>query len=219
MPDNNIFENGWNHCNAYIFGWIMSDGCLRKEGRNKTAYAVRIVTNDLEIAEWLHSYMCYGNKIYSYNNSHTIKYRNIEAIEYMMQLGLTERKSKTVCFPNVPCKYMSDFIRGYFDGNGSVMLNINAYNSYPRATFTTGSYSFIESLRSELIKVGIQPTGVYEDKRENNHSYSLIVSKRAEFESLFNYIYKNKDCSFYLKRKYEKFLTCLSCKPKYKVTV
>lgn len=130
--DNNIFENGWNDMNAYAFGWVMSDGCLTREGRNKTAYAVRITSNDREIVEWLHEYMCVGNKIYRVGERcYQIKFRNLQAIEYMMIYGLKERKSLNMLFPhNIPEQFMPHFIRGYFDGDGSMVLHTNEYNTY-----------------------------------------------------------------------------------------
>ena len=61
--DINIFESGWNDFNAYVFGLIMSDGCLTPQGRNKTMECVWINLNDKEMIEYLHNRMCIGNKI------------------------------------------------------------------------------------------------------------------------------------------------------------
>ena len=47
--DNDIYENGWDQTNAYIFGIIMSDGCLKYEGRNKNRLAIRIGLNDYDM--------------------------------------------------------------------------------------------------------------------------------------------------------------------------
>ena len=66
--DNDIYKNGWDNINAYIFGIIMSDGCLKYEGRNKNRLAIRIGLNDYDMIKRLHSYMCIGNKIYCQEN-------------------------------------------------------------------------------------------------------------------------------------------------------
>ncbi len=218
MADNNIFENGWNKYNAYIFGWIMSDGCLLLEGRNKTAYAVRICSNDLDIIEWMHNYMCVGNKIYKQGEKgKLIKYRNQDAIKFMMDNNLTPRKSLTVRFPNIPEEYTRDFIRGYFDGNGSVVIRETQYNTYGQISFTSGSINFLDVLRNVLSECNID-SRLYEDGRTTNGSFYLRVIKRSEIEKLYHYMYDEIEDVPFLKRKKDKFDLLLSAKPKYNIT-
>lgn len=215
-PDINIFENGWDRNNAYAFGWVMSDGCLQKEGRNKTAYAVRICSNDLDIVKWLHSYMCLGNKIYKQNeNGHLIKYRNSDGIKYMMENCLTEKKSLSMQFPDIPDEFIADFVRGYFDGDGSIILTKNRYNTYAQVSFTSGSSDFLKALQSRLSKSGIR-AHLYKDGRTNNSSFYLRVVKRSEIGKLFRFMYSDLNGVGYLRRKYEKYRTFIEeCEPKY----
>lgn len=216
--DNDIFAYGWDRKNSYAFGWVMSDGCLRREGRNKTAYAVRICSNDRDIIEWLHSYMCVGNKIYKQNEKgHLIKFRNKESIDFMICNGLKERKSLDMKFPDIPEAYLGDFIRGYFDGDGSIILHPNRYNTYAQISFTCGSIAFIEGLKQALKRFRIE-SHIYKDGRPNNNSYFLRVIKRSEIEKIINLMYFNVLDGAYLNRKYIKCLEYLDCKPKYKVS-
>ena len=214
--DNDIFVDGWDRNNAYIFGWIMSDGCLLKEGRNKTAYAVRICSNDLDIVEWLHNYMCIGNKIYKQGqNGYLIKYRNQTAIAFMRDNNLTENKSLTMKFPNIPDEFISDFIRGYFDGDGSIALRKTKYNTYAQASFTSGSICFLNDLQKKLECLGIT-SHLYKDGRNSNNSYYLRVIKRSEIEKLFLLMYGCLDNVGFLPRKYEKYKKYLEeSKPRY----
>lgn len=214
--DNNIFENGWSAENAYIFGWIMSDGCLRKEGRNKSAYAIRICSNDEDIITWLHNQLCDGNKIYRQGkNGFQIKYRNTESIKFMMDHGLKERKSLDMKFPNVPNVVFGSFLRGYFDGDGSIILRNTCYNTYGQASFTSGSFDFLQKLQDKLSEQNIE-SHLYRDGRVTNSSYYLRIIKRSEIEKLFRLMYFN-DCDVSLKRKYNKFKSYLDCKPKYNI--
>lgn len=215
--DNDIYKDGWNNINSYIFGWIMSDGCLRKEGRNKTSYAVRITSNDKDIIEWLHSQLCIGNKIYKVGEKgFQVKYRNKESIEFMRDNGLKERKSLDMSLPNIPNEYFGDFLRGYFDGNGSVVLRYTQYNTYAQISFTSGSSQFVDGLQDKLFTLGIK-SHVYKDGRINNSSYYLKVIKRSEIEELFKVMYQTSNQESRLKRKYEKYKLYLDCKPKYKI--
>lgn len=213
--DINIFENGWNSENAYIFGWIMSDGWLGLEGRNKSAWGVRISSNDYQIIEWLHNKMCDGNKIYHYQNNYMIKYRNQDAINFMKANNLTERKSLSLQFPSIPLPFLPDFIRGFFDGDGSLAITTNCYNTYAQASFTCGSLQFLKSLQDVLLGFGVR-SQIYKDGRTANNCYYLRITKRAEIEKLFDLLYRNVAGNAMLQRKYEKFKNYLSVKPKYK---
>lgn len=214
--DNNIFLNGWNRNNAYAFGWIMSDGCLQKEGRNKSAYAVRICSNDYQIIKWLHEYLCCGNKIYKQNDhGYLIKYRNKESIDFMMDNCLTERKSLNMVFPSIPNEYLGDFIRGYFDGDGSIALTNTRYNTYAQVSFTSGSVEFLNTLQEKLQEHNIR-SQIYKDGRSNNNSYYLRATKRSEIEKLFSFMYNDLVNVGFLQRKYDKYLSYMRIKPKYK---
>lgn len=218
MADINIFENGWNSINSYIFGWVMSDGCLMKEGRNKTSYSIRIASNDRKIIEWLHFRLCIGNKIYKQGErGFIIKYRNKESIDFMRELGLRERKSCNATFPNVPSEYLGDFIRGYFDGNGSIILNHTKYNTYAQVSFASGSSAFLYSLKDKLANLGID-SHLYKDGRENKNCSYLRITKRSELEKLFNLMYEKSDSFSRLERKYKKYDLYLECKPKYRIS-
>lgn len=72
------------------------------------------------------------------------------------KLGGSTKKSNTLRFPKVPKNMLPDFIRGYFDGDGSVHIvtykatkNGKTYREL-RCNFTCGSKKFIEAIRRNL---------------------------------------------------------------------
>lgn len=204
LVDNNIFENGWNSINAYIFGWVLSDGSLCREGRNKTAWGVRISSNDYEIMDWMHKILCVGNKLYHYKKNYMIKYRNPDGIRFMMDNNLTERKSLTVQYPiNLPYELSRDFIRGYFDGNGSIITTTNRYNTYAQVSFTSGSPNFLVSMRNILYSFDIF-SQIYKDGRDGKNAYYLRITSRIELKKFFKFIYYDINQPM-LNRKYEKY--------------
>lgn len=195
----------------------MSDGCLRKEGRNKSAYAIRICSNDADIIEWMHNYLCVGNRIYKQGErAFQIKYRNEESIKFMMNYGFKERKSLDMRFPEIPDSVLPDFIRGYFDGDGSIILKTNQHNTYGQASFTSGSIEFLTILQEKLRFFGVE-SHLYKDGRATNNSYYLRVIKRSELEKLFILMYYQGYNETRLDRKYNKFKQYLDCKPKYNI--
>lgn len=202
--DINIFESGWNDFNAYVFGLIMSDGCLTLQGRNKTMECVWINLNDKEMIEYLHSRMCIGNKVYIQGKNYSLKYRNSEGISFMKNFKLIQRKSSIVQFPNLPDEYIRHFIRGYFDGNGSIVVKNTKYNTYAQTSITCGSFDFLESMMYKLRAFNIK-SNIYKDGRSNNGSYYLRQTKRSEVEKMFDFMYKDIDKNNMLLRKYTKY--------------
>lgn len=79
-------------------------------------------------------------------------------------------------FPDVPDEFLRDFIRGCWDGDGSIFLG---QSGEPIATFVTGSQSFIQALRDRLNNRGFgrpsigtrQPDGA----KTKNPSYSIRI--------------------------------------------
>lgn len=201
--DNDIYKDGWNNKNAYVYGIIMSDGCLKWEGRNKTKLAIRIGLNDCDMIKALHDYMCIGNKIYCQGKQYSLKFRNESSINFLIKNGLTERKSLTMKFPKLPLNVLPSFIRGYFDGDGSIVLSHTKHNTYGQVTFTSGSIEFLISLQDVLMNEFDIKSKIYDDGHPNTHSRVLKITKRSETDKFFQLIYKNAD--IYLDRKYKKF--------------
>mgnify|MGYP002621613346 FL=1 len=113
----------------------------------------------------------------------------------LVSLGGTERKSCTVNFPSIPEKYLSDFVRGYFDGDGCIMrLKGNRINS----AFTSGSKQFLDDLHLILKKYAGVEGGSYDSS-----CMSLKFGKKDSLK-IGHFMYKNNP-ELYLKRKREKF--------------
>ncbi len=134
-------------------------------------------------------------------------------------------------FPNVPEEYMRHFIRGCWDGDGSIFFDENKLV----ASYISGSKKFIERLVEELYKIGISKSGLsykvekvvkeflihvtkqmlskYPDGRfpitihmKNKNAYYIKIQTRENVEKLFHYFYDGVDESMYLSRKYNTFV-------------
>lgn len=91
------------------------------------------------------------------------------------------------------------FIRGYFDGDGSVGIYNNSlkhpYNVL-RSSFTSGSINFIHSIQKLINKTG------YVRQEKDRSCYSLYYAPK-DSRTLAEYMYK--DATVYLQRKYDIF--------------
>ena len=106
-------------------------------------------------------------------------------------------------FPNLPYNILASFIRGYFDGDGSIVLSHTKHNTYGQVSFTSGSKDFLVGLQDALFNIFDIKSTLYDDGHQNTHTMTLKVTKRKEIDKLFDIMYRDAD--IYLERKYLKF--------------
>ena len=114
------------------------------------------------------------------------------------ELGCMPRKSLILNFPNfIPENLMSHFLRGYFDGDGSISMKTRGLS----INFTS-STNFCNGLNEYFNNMGIDTRITPTD----NPQTSRVVSTRKE-ESLkvLKYIYEDLDENLYMKRKYDNY--------------
>ena len=127
------FFKSWSSEMAYVLGVIFTDGNLmplRKRNANYNSRSSRfsVSQKEPELLEKLLALMecdaklyrgkqvVTGNPIYQFHI-------NDEGIyDDLLALGLTPKKSLTMQFPEVPSSYVRHFIRGCWDGDGSVFF-------------------------------------------------------------------------------------------------
>jgi len=193
---------------AYVLGFIYADGNITNTKRNTWFWSIQIT--DKEILEAIKNEVNSSHKISKRKNiqNHKQLYRlqigSKEMCNDLLNLGLTERKSKTIQFPSIPEKYFSNFLRGYFDGDGGVWVGLknkkNKQDGFIISTyFTSGSESFLVSLKKILSKKGFSCGSLVKKERGFDLKYSVK-------DSLILYkIMYNRRCSLFLARKKEKF--------------
>jgi len=140
---NEEFFKKWSHDMAYILGFWFADGNI-KGGRifsiyqhNKDKYLLCAILNRMRS-----NYPVYKDHRYPHcyiNISSKIIYQDI------LKLGGRPAKSLTIDFPSVPRKYLFDFLRGNFDGDGSIYYDKANHKYF--SCFTGGSKKFIVKMK------------------------------------------------------------------------
>jgi len=128
----------------------------------------------------------------------------------LMELGITPRKSLTIGFPEIPADFTRHFIRGCWDGDGSVLLHANGRDL--TAKFGCGSLRFVEGMLHALGRDGFAERRIYRKRsygREIEYYY-FVYSKRSHLESLFHYLYDDVTEHMYLARKHHAFATFMA---------
>lgn len=133
----------------------------------------------------------------------------------LSELGMPQTKTETIRFPkNIPQEYMNHYIRGYFDGDGSISITrTNAHGEIIPTISIVGNVKFIEALKNILTsEINISP--VYSVSNTNTYAV-LKIAKLKDIETFGNYIYNNSNVS--LQRKQVKFEEFLNSRTKYRM--
>jgi hypothetical protein len=152
------------------------------------------------------------NRKGNYKTTYRLQIGSKEMFEDLLRLGMKQGKTKSLVVPNVPWKFFSDFVRGYFDGDGNVWVgNVHKDRKKQlrviRTVFTSSSSDFLKVLRDKLRHKKIE-NGVLIKGRGNYYRLTYSIQNALK---LFNFMYnpltlKN---TLFLKRKkavFEKYI-------------
>lgn len=119
----------------------------------------------------------------------------------LQSYGLHNRKSWNLnidkIINNIPSKYEHHFIRGLFDGDGSIKYYKYSYLNKPQFHF---GYTGLECVCQYIKdKLNIDRKLVH----EGNVTYTLVTRNKNTIIDIYNYLYK--DATIYLSRKHKTF--------------
>ena len=181
-----------------MLGFFAADGCVEKNGGIKIALSSVDKQFLEEIRDVLQSN--YPIRDYQTKDGFSVSefiFRSERIKNQFAQYNIINRKTYTFLFPyNLPEEYWIDFIRGYWDGDGTFCLS----GIYARASLCAYNKEFLEQVLEILNKnYNIPKVNIYQNK---NHLYYFQYSHHAA-KQLYKVFYKNKP-TLYLLRKYEK---------------
>ena len=195
----NFFETIDTEEKAYWLGFLYADGSI---GDKKNTIEISLQSSDYHHLEKFNESVdgAPDKHIYRDEIRCRICYSNKKTKNDLIKLGCTPKKSLTLTFPSkeqVPDEFLYDFIRGYVDGDGSVMINTKGTNG---RLSLLGTKEFIEGL---LIRTGWKPMTI----QHPSGVYAIEWGGQYNINYL-NQLYAN--ANIYLDRKYQKYLEILS---------
>ena len=212
--NDNYFDNIDTQNKAYFLGLLFADGCVHS---TQPRFLISLQEEDSYILEDFKKELEYTGILYK-RTIDNIKHKNQVCLEVtsvnlknsLINLGCTPKKSLTLKFPTeeqVPKHLQSHFIRGYFDGDGSVGGSIrNISNKIYVENFIqiVGSCSFIDKLVDTLIFLkSFNISTINQGKNKN-----ISIKSKIDIIKMYEYLYKNKSC--FLIRKYKIFQEIIS---------
>lgn len=213
---NESFFETWSDEMAYVLGLIYTDGSLdpgRKldPSRKTTLTTPRftLVQNEKALLEQALLLMKSSSTIlyrpethYSGTKQGALYFFHINServYNSLLKLGLKPNKSLDINFPKVPSQYGRHFIRGCWDGDGSIYIeksgNIVAH-------FVSGSLQFMNGMVCALDSFGLPHRNIYKSSTEKRKSlYYYIKFTGENCRTLYHLFYDGVPSTHYLYRK------------------
>ncbi len=212
---------------AYFLGLWCADGCTGQNKRGCYQSALSLTKADDLLLERLNELLYpIGHEIYTFDGyvdrrksgkSCIVKpYSSIfvygkEFSENLQAKGCLQRKTISLQFPSeqqVPRAFVHHFVRGYFDGDGSIGIYPTKpkpnRKRYPRAAIVS-SFGFNRGLQSYLLTQGI-----FSIVKPKSSVSELVIGRTEDCKRFMEFIYK--DSTIHLPRKLEKFKSYFNSK-------
>jgi hypothetical protein len=138
------------------------------------SYVVSIGSKDVEHLELLRHAIGVG-KLTRITGSEVFKLVicRKEMYDDLLRLGGTERKSLTLIWPTVPEEFLAEFVRGYVDGDGSLMWHQTG-NSLQPLLEVAGTREFITGLAIAARAVTGVPVPTCHSHSETNNTWRMM---------------------------------------------
>lgn len=194
---------------AYIFGFLCADG---SNSPSKSTISMCLQEGDKDILERMRccfdsekplDFIDYSDKHdfgYTYQNQWRLNLFSTYLCKKLKEKGMVPRKSTHLKFPDINEDLVSHFIRGYFDGNGTILWD--SQRGLRVGLVSTRDFCL------QLQQIFYSSSGINVKLRESsNHNgitTDFVLTKYAESIEFLHWIYK--DATIYLQRKHDKYI-------------
>ena len=199
MLNTKLFDSINNEQSAYFLGLLFADGNVHSKYNSIT---LKLHERDVDILEKLQPIIGV-DRLYRSGSNLSIKFSDKNIKDKLIDLGCIPNKSLKIVFPNIDESLRHHFIRGYFDGDGSIFSN--AFD-YQVAIISTES--FCKSINEIIIdQLGIAGRISKEAAmlvRGNDITAKLSFGGNRRILKIMEWLYR--DATLYMERKYAKFM-------------
>lgn len=127
--DENFFKK-WTADMAYVLGWLFSDGNVDSKLRT---FRIKLAAKDIEVLRKIRRALGSNARIslvsqalpskLSANRYALLAIHSRNMCKDLLALGCVPKKTNKFIVPSIPSSMARHFIRGYFDGDGSICFN------------------------------------------------------------------------------------------------
>ena len=198
---------------AYFLGFISADGNVWKRDRKNSQGQLRISihSKDVDVLHKFKKYINSNHKITEFSFVHkdtgtitetsSLTIVSDKIFNDLSKYNITPNKTWKFHPINIPDNFISHFIRGYFDGDGSITKSSAGYYTV-KIVGNQKTTKYISNFLKENYIYHI----LIEDKRKyiGGKLYSINISTIDGVKNFYNIIYKDCD-DLYMDRKKDRF--------------
>jgi hypothetical protein len=203
LKNHDYFEIIDSEDKAYFAGLLMADGAVSKHNQhNSWTISIELYGEDGDILEIFAEKIGYEGVVMtldkrnhinaSSKTSRKLAVNSEKMAKDLLKYGICPQKTGKEKMPFFLGKWFSHFLRGFFDGDGTVF--------YSGKYLRFGIYSNHDCCQSILDFFGFK-NKVYDQKTHNISFFS--IQDKDKIKQFYNFIYK--DATIYLKRKKDLF--------------
>ena len=182
----------WTPNLAYVVGLITTDGCLScQKGK------ITFTSKDIDLINSFKRILKLNNKIGKTINARSFAYRiqfcNVKLYRWLLSIGLTPHKSKTIGPIKIPRRLFIDFLRGHLDGDGCITRYTDRYNTYKNPKyvyerlsirFVSASERHVQWLNMRIIKILKIKGCLHTSKLDTRTGNTMYILKFGKMNSL-----------------------------------
>ena len=208
----NYFDKIDSRNKAYILGFLYADG---NNMPDKYTVSMSLQEQDKDILERIREqvgserqleYLDYSNKHdfgYHYKNQYRLLFFSRHMCDSLSKIGMVKNKSLTLTFPIISRQYLSSFVRGFFDGDGSFFYRWNQNGTASGTVSITSTKDFCESIERMIYEeLGIH--GTISEASNHNGITKVLVYSATKTRQLLDWMYQ--DAELFLQRKYDRYI-------------
>lgn len=185
---------------CYWAGFIAADGYVRSD---RNAVTIHLSILDIDHLYKLAKITNFNGNILSNNNDCSITFAGKWYVEALKNnFNIEPRKTFSINISNnIPKDMLLHFIRGYFDGDGS----ITHMNNYLHVSITSGSTELLHQITNYICENGIKIRNKYEKPKIYDVNKSINYFCNNAYK-LIDLLYSNSTEETRLDRKYKLYL-------------
>ena len=196
---------------AYILGLLWADGC---NDTNRGKIQLQLQEKDVSILETISGLVDNERPLYftalhdknpNWQNTYTLVLKSDHMSKVLNEYGMVPRKSLVLEFPSCLNKSLyKDFIRGYFDGDGSISYNVD---TKLLNVSIIGTSMFLKAVQDICEEMGIKTFISYKCD-DNNAVGTLGITNKNDRIAFLDWMYSGSTIK--IERKYLKYQQCLN---------
>lgn len=210
VPNENFFDSINTEEKAYILGFLYADGNNYVKNNNYEV-SIKLQLEDLSILEKMRDLISPDSQVKKVFDKSTYKFYYLFKInskvlsQQLSNLGCVPAKSLILQFPSwIDLSLQHHFIRGYFDGDGSLYSKKPNKTNYVNWGWQiTSTQQFCETVKDIIQELDVHCSQSLSRPKTNKITTTLSVGGNLQVKKVLDWLYQ--DATIYLPRKFDKY--------------